>query len=256
MPFVYRSSGQVRTGMARPRVAALFVASCLLSIVSFYTTQQGMMLLKTTTDRDKRIFLLNQYIDGIRGYHDIKRYPEARLIPGLVLFRWDAPLFFANAEPFRERALAAIAASPSAVRRLVVVAEPVTNVDVTSADMLDELDRTLHASGIELCFAEVKGPVKDKLARFGLFSRLGERRFFRTVGADLGGMSTVQEVIAGRHMGMRCLCFSLVTNLASGVSPEPLNHEEVIEAGKAAASKVEGLLGALLRDEELYRDGD
>jgi len=78
--------------------------------------------------------------DGVKGYHDIKRYPEARLIPGLVLFRWDAPLFFANAELFSDRVLDAVAASPTPVRWLVVAAEPVTSVDVTSADMLAELD--------------------------------------------------------------------------------------------------------------------
>ncbi|MGO4310293.1 SulP family inorganic anion transporter [Pseudomonas sp. KB_15] len=120
--------------------------------------------------------------DGVKGYHDIKRYPDARLIPGLVLFRWDAPLFFANAELFNDRVLDAVAASPTPVRWLVVAAEPVTSVDVTSADMLAELDDTLHAAGIELCFAEMKDPVKDKLKRFGLFARLGETAFFPTVG--------------------------------------------------------------------------
>lgn len=120
--------------------------------------------------------------DGVKGYHDIKRYPDARLIPGLVLFRWDAPLFFANAELFHDRVLDAVAASPTSVRWLVVSAEPVTSVDVTSADMLAELDDTLHAAGIKLCVAEMKDPVKDKLKRFGLFARFGEAAFFPTLG--------------------------------------------------------------------------
>jgi len=124
--------------------------------------------------------------EGLKGYHDIERHPEARVIPGLVLFRWDAPLFFANAELFHERALDAVAASPTLVRWLVVAAEPVTSVDVTAADVLAELDQTLHAAGIELCFAEMKGPVKDKLKRFGLFARLGQEAFFPTVGAAVG----------------------------------------------------------------------
>jgi len=118
---------------------------------------------------------------GVKGYHDIRRYPDARLIPGMVLFRWDAPLFFANAELFRDRAIDAVAASPTPVRWLVVAAEPVTSVDVTSADMLAELDETLHAAGIKLCVAEMKDPVKDKLKRFGLFARLGEAAFFPTI---------------------------------------------------------------------------
>lgn len=121
-------------------------------------------------------------VEGIRGYHDITRYPDARRIPGLVLFRWDAPLFFANAEWFRDRALEVVAASPTPVRWLVVAAEPVTSVDVTAADILAELDETLHAAGIELCFAEMKDPVKDKMKRFGLFARLGKEAFFPTLG--------------------------------------------------------------------------
>jgi high affinity sulfate transporter 1 len=121
--------------------------------------------------------------EGVRGYHDITRYPEAHQIPGLVLFRWDAPLFFANAELFKERVLDAAANSPAPASWLVVAAEPVTSVDVTAADMLAELDETLHAAGIELCFAELKDPVKDKLKRFGLFSSFGEASFFPTIGA-------------------------------------------------------------------------
>ncbi|WP_447776726.1 SulP family inorganic anion transporter [Variovorax boronicumulans] len=121
--------------------------------------------------------------DGVKGYHDITRYPDARLIPGLVLFRWDAPLFFANAELFHDRVADAMAASPTPVRWLVVAAEPVTSVDVTSADMLAELIEALRAAGIQLCFAEMKDPVKDKLKRFGLFERLGDAAFFPTIGA-------------------------------------------------------------------------
>ena len=132
--------------------------------------------------------------DGVKGYHDIKRYPDARLVPGLVLFRWDAPLFFANAELFHDRVLDAVAASPTPVRWLVVAAEPVTSVDVTSADMLAELDETLHAAGIKLCVAEMKDPVKDKLKRFGLFARLGETAFFPTVGTAVDSYLMIHPV--------------------------------------------------------------
>ncbi|MBB3018783.1 high affinity sulfate transporter 1 [Microvirga lupini] len=118
---------------------------------------------------------------GVEGYHDVTRYPEARRLPGLVLFRWDAPLFFANVELFRERVLAAVAESPTPVRCVVVAAAPVTSVDVTAADALAELDEALLAQGIELRFAELKDPVKDKLRRFGLFDRFGETRFFPTL---------------------------------------------------------------------------
>jgi len=119
--------------------------------------------------------------DEIEGFHDITRYPQAKRIPGLVMFRWDAPLFFANAELFAERVLAAVDASPTPATRVVVAAEPITSVDVTSADALVELDEQLSARGIALCFAELKDPVKDKLKRFGLFAKFGEERFLPTL---------------------------------------------------------------------------
>jgi len=122
-------------------------------------------------------------VDGIRGYHDITRYPAARRIPGLVLFRWAAPLFFANAELFHQRLLDAIAESPTPVRRIIITAEPVTSIDVTSADMLAELEHSLTESGVELRFAELKDPVKDKLKRFGLFDRFGAANFYPTIGS-------------------------------------------------------------------------
>lgn len=127
---------------------------------------------------------------GVDGYHDVTRYPKAVRIPGLVLFRWDAPLFFANAEYFAQCVQQAISSSPTPVRRVVVTAEPITNVDVTSADTLTELDTSLRERGIELCFAELKDPVKDKLKRFGLFAEFGERRFFST------NMSAVDDFVA------------------------------------------------------------
>jgi len=120
-------------------------------------------------------------VDGIRGYQDVTRYRAARRIPGLVLFRWDAPLFFANAELFHQRILDAIEESPTPVRRIIVTAEPVTSVDITSADMLTELEHSLSESGIELRFAEMKDPVKDKLKRFGLFDCFGA--FYPTIGS-------------------------------------------------------------------------
>ncbi len=122
-------------------------------------------------------------VEGMRGYHDVKRYPQASRVPGLVLFRWDAPLFFANAELFRDRVLDAIAATPAPARRVVVAAEPVTSIDITSADMLSELERELRRAGVELQFAEMKDPVKDKLRRFELLERFGDASFHPTVGA-------------------------------------------------------------------------
>src|ERR1041385_1828519 len=133
-------------------------------------------------------------VEGIRGYHDITRYPEARRVPGLVLFRWGAPLFFANAELFHQRVLEAIAESPTSVRQIIITAEPVTDIDVTSADMLAELEHTLTESGIELRFAEMKDPVKDKLKRFELFDRFGAADFYPTIGSAVDAYLEEHEV--------------------------------------------------------------
>ena len=120
-------------------------------------------------------------VEEMRGSHDISRYPDGKTIPGLLLFRWDAPLLFANAELFKERVLDAVASS-GPVNCVVVTAEPVTSVDVTAADALMELQAILRSGGIQLWFAEMKDPVKDKLKRFELFDRFGERNFFATIG--------------------------------------------------------------------------
>ena len=119
---------------------------------------------------------------GVKGYHDVTRYPEARQIPGLLLYRFDAPLFFANAGLFRERLLAAIRRNPDPVQLVVVAAEPITDLDSTAADMLADLDQALDAQGIELAFAEMKDPVKDRLQRFGLVESIGHERFYPTLG--------------------------------------------------------------------------
>jgi MFS superfamily sulfate permease-like transporter len=121
-------------------------------------------------------------VDGLKGYHDVSRHPEARRIPGLVLFRWDAPLFFANAAVFEEHVLQAIATAPTPTKWVVVAAEPVTDIDITAADMLADLDQKLHQDDMDICFAEMKGPVKDVLKRYGLFDSLGTENFFPTIG--------------------------------------------------------------------------
>ena len=119
---------------------------------------------------------------GVKGYHDVARYPAARQVPGLVLFRWDAPLFFANADTFRRRIIDIVDHTTPPVKWVVVAAEPITDVDSTAAEMLDELDKELATRGAELAFAEMKDPVKDRLERYGLQRRLGRGFFFPTLG--------------------------------------------------------------------------
>jgi MFS superfamily sulfate permease-like transporter len=122
---------------------------------------------------------------GVKGYHDITRYTHARQVPGLILFRFDGELFFANAGVFRTRLLAAVHQSEPPVHRVVVAAEPITGIDSTAADMLDALEKELDAHQIQLAFAEMKDPVKDAMRRFGLEDNFGKERFYPTVGVSV-----------------------------------------------------------------------
>ena len=124
-------------------------------------------------------------VDGRRGYHDVSRHPEARHVPGLLLFRFDAPLFFANADHFGRRLWLGIDSAPEPVRKVVVAAEPMSDVDTTGAEVLTRLLDELDAAGIDLAFAGLKGPVKDRLRRYGIYDRIGYRSFHSTLGTAI-----------------------------------------------------------------------
>jgi high affinity sulfate transporter 1 len=119
-------------------------------------------------------------VDGIAGLHDTERYPHAELLPGLVVYRFDAPLIFANARMFGE-ALRAIAEQREGLRWLVIAAEPITDVDTTASDMLQELDVWLNERGVSLVFAEMKDPVREKIERYDLTRTVDSAHFFRTL---------------------------------------------------------------------------
>ncbi|HEY7815295.1 MAG TPA: SulP family inorganic anion transporter, partial [Nakamurella sp.] len=121
-------------------------------------------------------------IEGLKGYHDTRSYPEADLLPGLVLYRFNGPLIFANANTFRDD-LRRFAESDPPPTWIVVTAEPITDVDTTAADMLFELDLWLNARGINLIFAELKDPVKDKIIRYELTDAIDPTHFFPTIGS-------------------------------------------------------------------------
>lgn len=117
------------------------------------------------------------------GFHDIDRHPDGERIPGLLLVRFDAPLFFANGDIFDQYIRTAVADAPVPVEWVVVAAEPITGLDTTAVDELVELDQFLEDKGIRLAFAEMKGPIKDRLIRFGVGSRFDGSRFHYTVEA-------------------------------------------------------------------------
>jgi high affinity sulfate transporter 1 len=119
---------------------------------------------------------------GVPGYHDVRSYPDARLLPGLVVYRFDAPLLFANAKTFRDE-ITALARREPAPEWVVVAAEPITDVDTTAADMLLDLDRLLDGRQQTLVFAELKDPVRRKIERYGLTREIEPRHFFPTVEA-------------------------------------------------------------------------
>jgi high affinity sulfate transporter 1 len=119
--------------------------------------------------------------EGVSGYHDMKRYPEAELTPGLLMIRWDAPLIFANANLFRNFVRESVARSKPTPYWVLVAAEPITDVDTTAADMLVDLDEELNAAGIHLILAELKDPVRDKIERYGLYETIDRRHFYRTI---------------------------------------------------------------------------
>lgn len=121
-------------------------------------------------------------VEQRKGYHDRARHPEGRRVPGLVIVRFDAPLFFANAEQFADFVNRSVADAPGPVRWVAIAAEPITDIDTSAADVLERVDDELAARGIRLVFAELKGPVKDKLSRFGLGARFPPDHFYPTIG--------------------------------------------------------------------------
>ncbi|MGV8964741.1 MAG: SulP family inorganic anion transporter [Cellulomonas sp.] len=121
-------------------------------------------------------------VDGIPGFHDVRMYPEASQLDRLVLYRFDAPLFFANARTFREE-IRALASTDPRPLWIVVAAEPITDVDTTAADVLEELDDALVELGVLLVFAEMKSPVRSKLERYGLARPPTPDRFYPTLDA-------------------------------------------------------------------------
>ena len=119
-------------------------------------------------------------VAGLAGYHDVDSYPGAEQLPGLVIYRFDGPLFFANAKTFRDQVRRLAKADPPPAW-ILIAAEPMTDVDTTASDVLEELDETLNAAGISLVFAELKDPVRRKIERYGLTRTINPHHFFSTI---------------------------------------------------------------------------
>ncbi|OYD69885.1 SulP family inorganic anion transporter [Rhodococcus sp. OK302] len=128
------------------------------------------------------------------GFHDIQRHPNGRRIPGLVLVRFDAPLFFANGEIFDEYVRSVVDKAPAPVEWVVIASEPITGLDTTAVDELVDLDTFLEGRGIRLAFAELKGPIKDRLIKFGVGERFDSTHFFPTVDAAVNAFKGRNDV--------------------------------------------------------------
>jgi high affinity sulfate transporter 1 len=121
------------------------------------------------------------FVPGLAGMHDIEDYPDATSVPGLVVYRYDAPLCFANAEDFRRRAMAAVELDHAPVEWFVLNAEANVEVDLTALDALDQLREDLSRKGITFAMARVKQDLRDALAAAGLLTKIGEDRIFMTL---------------------------------------------------------------------------
>src|SRR6516165_9740510 len=189
-------------------------AECLLSIAAFL----GVVLLGVLPGIAIAVVLsiLNVFsrawwpydtqlgrVEGLSGYHDVHSYPQAEHLPGLVIYRFDGPLFFANATTFRDEVRRMAKADPPPTW-ILIAAEPMTDVDTTASDMLEDLDEALNADGISLVFAELKDPVRGKIERYGLTRTIDPGHFFpaiesavaafrRETGAEWPATSVVPE---------------------------------------------------------------
>ena len=148
-------------------------------------------------------------VEGLEGYHDTHTHPEAQHLPGLVIYRFDGPLFFANAKTFRDE-VRRLARADQPPAWIVIAAEPVTDIDTTASDVLEDLDEALNADGVHLVFAELKDPVREKIERYGLTRTIDPRHFFPTIEAAItayrdqtgaqwtAGQPTADRAAAGR----------------------------------------------------------
>ena len=127
----------------------------------------------------------------VPGYHDVRSHPGAEQVEGLIVFRFDAPLFFANARAFREQ-IRAMASSEPRPRWILVASEPITDVDTTAADMLEDLDEALNRQGISLVFAEMKDPVRAKIERYELTRTIDPEHFFPTIESAVEAFTQLQ----------------------------------------------------------------
>src|SRR5436190_9930202 len=123
------------------------------------------------------------HVEEIGGWHDVGAHPDAEQIPGIVVYRWEAPLFFANAGSFREQIRKLV--RERRPQWIVIQCEAITDVDVTAAETLQQLDNELNAEGVHLAFAELRDRLQDLTLRYGLMETLDREHFYPTLEAAI-----------------------------------------------------------------------
>ncbi|MGT2460846.1 SulP family inorganic anion transporter [Sinomonas atrocyanea] len=181
-------------------MAATFVGVTTLGVLPGILVAIGLALLEFV----RRAFTPYRaelgHLEEVPGYHDLSRHPEGRRIPGLILARFDAPLFFANGSVLTDFLHSLVESAGRPVTHLVLAAEPITGIDTTALEELIELDEWLAQRGIQLVFAELKGPMKDRLVRFGTRARFGVDHFYPTVSAAVRALRADRDD-PGTHDG-------------------------------------------------------
>jgi SulP family sulfate permease len=173
--------------LARFRRSELFLALATTASVLLFGVLYGVLvaIVLSILDLLRRVArphdAVQGFVPGVAGMHDLDDYPAADPVPGLVVYRYDAPLFFANAENFRERALAAVDENPDPVKWFVLNAEANVEVDLTALDVLDQLRTELADRGIVFAMARVKQDLRDALEAAGMIGKIGEDRIFMTL---------------------------------------------------------------------------
>lgn len=137
------------------------------------------------------------FVPDLAGMHDVDDFPDAGTIPGLVVYRYDSPLFFANAEDFKDRALRSVREQTHPVRWFVLNAEANIEIDVTAADALESLRAELSADGVVFAMARLKQDLRDQLAPTGFLERVGEDRIFPTLPTSVAAYEAWRDAHGG-----------------------------------------------------------
>ncbi len=173
--------------IARFRTSELFITAVTALSVTIFGVLVGIGVAIALSILDLIRRITSPYADvlgyapGVAGMHSLDDYPDSQPVEGLVVFRYDSPIFFANADDFSARAMQAIDVSPQPIRWFLLNAEANTEMDLTAVDALDDLRAELKNRGIRFAMARVKQNLQRSLAPTGFIEAMGEEYVFATL---------------------------------------------------------------------------